>query len=48
MLQKDVISQVAQRLNQAEKTREQIRQISLIIHKSPLKTHTLFNVNGLA
>lgn len=29
MLQKDVISQVAQRLNQAEKTREQIRQISL-------------------
>lgn len=29
MLQKDIISQVAQRLNQAEKTREQIRQISL-------------------
>ncbi|MCW2256124.1 2-oxo-hept-3-ene-1,7-dioate hydratase [Providencia alcalifaciens] len=29
MLQKDVISQVAQRLNQAEKTGEQIRQISL-------------------
>ncbi|MEY0726131.1 2-oxo-hept-4-ene-1,7-dioate hydratase [Providencia rettgeri] len=29
MLQKDVISQIAQRLNQAEKSREQIRQISL-------------------
>ncbi|EKT53485.1 2-oxo-hept-4-ene-1,7-dioate hydratase [Providencia sneebia] len=29
MLQKDVVSQVAQRLNQAEKKREQIRQISL-------------------
>ncbi|BBG61370.1 2-oxopent-4-enoate hydratase [Providencia rustigianii] len=29
MLHKDIISQVAQRLNQAEKTREQIRQISL-------------------
>lgn len=29
MLQKDIISQVAQRLNQAEKSREQIRQISL-------------------
>lgn len=29
MLQKDVILQIAQRLNQAEKSREQIRQISL-------------------
>ncbi|BBV03036.1 2-oxo-hept-4-ene-1,7-dioate hydratase [Providencia rettgeri] len=29
MLQKDVISQIAQRLNLAEKSREQIRQISL-------------------
>ncbi len=29
MLQKDIVSQVAQRLNQAEKNREQIRQISL-------------------
>lgn len=29
MLQKDVISQIAQRLNQAEKSGEQIRQISL-------------------
>ena len=29
MLQKDVIPQIAQRLNQAEKSREQIRQISL-------------------
>lgn len=29
MLQKDVISQIAQRLNQAEKSRVQIRQISL-------------------
>lgn len=29
MLQKDVISKIAQRLNQAEKSREQIRQISL-------------------
>ncbi|EFB71172.1 2-oxo-hept-4-ene-1,7-dioate hydratase [Providencia rustigianii] len=29
MLHKDIISQVAQRLNQAEKNREQIRQISL-------------------
>ncbi|MEQ5185455.1 2-oxo-hept-4-ene-1,7-dioate hydratase [Providencia alcalifaciens] len=29
MLHKDVISQVAQRLNQAEKSRQQIRQISL-------------------
>ncbi|MDI9091943.1 2-oxo-hept-4-ene-1,7-dioate hydratase [Providencia rettgeri] len=29
MLQKDVISQIVQRLNQAEKSREQIRQISL-------------------
>ncbi|MEQ4675861.1 2-oxo-hept-4-ene-1,7-dioate hydratase [Providencia vermicola] len=29
MLQKDIILQIAQRLNQAEKSREQIRQISL-------------------
>ena len=46
MLDKHTHSLIAQRLNQAEKQREQIRAIRWITRRSPSKTPTRYSANG--
>ncbi len=46
MFDKHTHTLIAQRLDQAEKQREQIRAISWITRRSPSKTLTRCSVNG--